>query len=59
MTSPISLSAAILLSVIIMYLSFHRLGKLQLSKSRRKTLTYLTLFIPLLGYYFVKNYKQG
>ena len=58
MTKEIILIAAVVLSVVIIYFTFKRMNKLTLSKPTRLAYTYLTLIIPILGYFLVSRHRK-
>lgn len=58
MTKEIILIAAVVLSLAIIYFTFKKMNKLELSKPTRHAYTYLTLIIPLLGFILVSRHKN-
>lgn len=54
----ILLIAAVILSLLIMVLTFKKLNKLNLSNSKRAMLIYVTLIVPILGYFLVSRTKS-
>lgn len=50
--------AAVILSLLIMVLTFKKLNKLNLSNSKRAMLIYVTLIVPILGYFLVSRTKS-
>ena len=54
----ILLIVAVLFSLIIMLLTFKKLNKLNLPNSKRAMLIYVTLIVPILGYFLVSRTKS-
>ena len=54
----ILLIAAVILSLLIMVLTFKKLNKLNLPNSKRAMLIYVTLIVPILGYFLVSRTKS-
>lgn len=54
----ILLIAAVILSLLIMVLTFKKLNQLNLSNSKRLMLIYVTLIVPILGYFLVSRTKS-
>ena len=54
----ILLIAAVIFSLIIMLLTFKKLNKLNLPNSKRAMLIYVTLIVPILGYFLVSRTKS-
>ena len=50
--------AAVILSLLIMVLTFKKLNKLNLSNSKRAMLIYVTLIVPILSYFLVSRTKS-
>lgn len=58
MTKEIVLVLAVIVSIVLIVVTLTKLNKLSLSKTNRLILTYLTIFIPLLGFILVSGYKK-
>lgn len=52
------LLVSVIISLIVIGITFSKLNKLKLSKSKRSLLIYVTLIIPFLGLYLVSRVKE-
>jgi membrane-associated HD superfamily phosphohydrolase len=59
MSKEIVLVLAVIFSIILIAITLTKLDKLSLSKTNKMLLTYLTIFIPLLGFILVSRYKNS
>ncbi|MEJ8817923.1 hypothetical protein [Lacibacter sp. H407] len=59
MSREIVLVLAVIVSIILIVVTLTKLDKLALSKSNKLALTYLTIFIPPLGFLLVSGYKNS
>ncbi len=59
MSKEIILILALIVSIFLIVFTLTKLNKLSLSKTNKLFLTYLTIFIPLLGFIVVSGYKSG
>lgn len=58
MTKEIILIIAVTLSVVLIVATLGQIGKLPVSKSRKNLLIYVTILIPVLGFFLVRSFKE-
>lgn len=49
---------AVIFSIAVMLLAFHKLNKLELTSGKRSFLIYITLLVPILGLFLVNKTKS-
>jgi hypothetical protein len=58
MTKEIILIIVVAASLILIAVTLPKINRLDVSKSRKTLLTYITILIPVLGYLLVRNLNK-
>jgi hypothetical protein len=58
MAKELLLIVSFLISLVLYYITFSKINKLNVSKGTKAAFIYLTLLIPVLGYFIVQRHKK-